>query len=152
MSRHWRLILAVAAFVGWLGYLGYATRTKSRGPFVSHAQAAAARYAVVGEVEIGPDGVPTGRVKVVEALTPNSPAANTTIFVTNLAGAQGFTGPGDYLLLLIDSPFATAGTNPTYSLVGQQRSPGNDLSGVGKPLIYRWNDDVRKQIDKHLRQ
>jgi hypothetical protein len=37
---------------------------------------------------------------------------------------------------------------PACAVVGQQRSPGNDLAGVGKPLIYPWNDDVRKQAEK----
>ena len=35
-----------------------------------------------------------------------------------------------------------------YEVVGQQRSPGYDLSGVGRPMIYRWSDDVRGQVKK----
>jgi hypothetical protein len=37
--------------------------------------------------------------------------------------------------------------HPAFTLVGQQRSPGHDPGGVGKPLVYRWNDDVRKQFE-----
>jgi hypothetical protein len=154
MSRRWRLILAATLFVGWLGYLGYAALTKNRGPVISHAQAAAATHPVVAEVEeIGPDGAPTGRAKVVEALSGDSPAQGTTLFVTNLSAAQGFDGPGQYLLLLVPDtrPRFARPEDPVgapFAVVGQQRSPGNDLYGVGKPLIYRWTDGVRKQYEK----
>jgi hypothetical protein len=70
------------------------------------------------------------------------PAAPTELEVANLPESQGFDGDGDYLLLLRQDP--TGG----FLVVGQQRSPGYELSGVGKPLIYRWSDDVRGQVRK----
>jgi hypothetical protein len=142
MNRRWRLILAALAFVGWLSYLGYAALSKNHGPVISRAQAAAAKYAVVAEVEAGADGVPLKQVKVVRALSENGPKEGTQIDVENLPRAKegGFTGPGEYLLLL---------TEPPYLVVGQQRSPGNNLdSSTGPPLIYPWNDGVRKQFEK----
>jgi hypothetical protein len=145
MSRRWRLILASVAFVGWLSYLGYAALMKNRGPVISRAQAAAAKYAVVADVGVK-DGKPDRKVKVVETLSRNGPANGTEIEVGNLPAATekgGFTGPGEYLLLLTEPPFV---------VVGQQRSPGNDLAGTGPPQVYRWSDDVRKQYEKLPKQ
>jgi hypothetical protein len=140
MSHRWRLILAAVALISWLLYLGYAALTKSRGPILSQAQIAAASHAIVAEVRAGPDGKPEKRVKVDETLSPGKgPKKGTEIEIENLYGAHGFTGPGQYLLLLTDS---------ANLIVGQQRSPGNDLGGAGPPLIYRWSDDVRKQYER----
>jgi hypothetical protein len=138
MIRRWRLILAAVAFIGWLTYLGYAALTKNRGPVISRAQVAAARYDVVAEVNGGPDGKPEKQVTVIETFSKDGPAKGSKIDVENLPRASGFTGPGQYLLFL---------TEPPFTVVGQQRSPGNDLSGVGPPLIYRWSDEVRKQYE-----
>jgi hypothetical protein len=139
MSGRWRLILAAIAFIGWLSYLGYAALTKNRGPVVSHIQVAAAKHAIVAEVNAGPDGKPDQHITVVEALSKDGPAKGSKIDVDNLPRASGFTGSGQYLLLLTDPPFL---------VVGQQRSPGNDLSGVGSPLVYRWSDEVKEQYEK----
>lgn len=137
-SKRIRLIVAAILFIAWLSYLGYAALTKDRGAVISRAQAAAARYYVVAEVIGGPDGKPEKQVKVLESLSNDGPAKESKIEVENLPRASGFTGTGQYLLLLTEAPF---------NVVGQQRSPGNDLSGVGPPLIYRWSDDVRKQYE-----
>jgi hypothetical protein len=139
MSPRWRLILAAVALVGWLGFLGFAAATKSRAPTVSRAQAAAATTAVVAELGANPDGAPTTQATVVERLTKDAPEG--AVEVVNLPDARGFAGPGRYLLLLTME-------RGKYVVVGQQRSPGNDVSGVGKPMIYPWTDDVRKQAEK----
>jgi hypothetical protein len=128
-------------FLAWMGYLGYAALTKSHSPIVSHSQAAAAEVAVVADVEADPDGKPSMKVKVIETLLPGGPPAGTALFVVNLPDARGFEGPGQYLLLLTPDL-------PQYYVVGQLRSPGTDPSNSGKPAIYRWNDDVRKQYEK----
>jgi hypothetical protein len=59
--------------------------------------------------------------------------------VANAGDARGFTGPGKYLLYLAPSPGG-------WLIVGQQRSPGNELNGFGPPLIYPWSDAVREQV------
>jgi len=141
ISKRMRLFVALSLFIAWMGYLGYAALTKSHSPIVSHAQAAAAEVAVVADVEADQDGKPAMKVKVVETLLTGGPQAGTSLFVVNLPDARGFEGPGQYLLLLIPDL-------PQYYVVGQIRSPGNDLANVGKPAIYRWNDDVRKQYEK----
>lgn len=153
MSPRWRLILAAAALGGWLSYLGYAALTKSHGPMVSHIQAAAAKYAVVADVSAGAEGKPSQFVVVAESLGDDVHPPGSRQFVTNISEAQGYDGPGRYLLLLNEDPVVMmlddgGGKVRPHTIVGQQRSPGNDLAGVGKPLIYRWNDDVRKQVEK----
>jgi hypothetical protein len=151
ISKRLRLVVAFALFIGWMCYLGYAALTKSHSPIVSHAQAAAAEVAVVAEVEVSADGKPDMKTKVVEALSPDAPPPGTELYVVNLPEVRGFEGPGQYLLLLLpDNFFRPKNGNvlPPFLVVGQLRSPGNDLSGVGKPAIYRWNEDVRKQYEK----
>jgi hypothetical protein len=141
-SKGLRLIAAVVLFLGWMSYLGYAALTKSRSPIVSHAQAAAATLAVVAEVETDQDGKPSTQAKVVESLTANGPVPGTVLFVPKLSEVRGFNGTGQYLLLL-ESDL------PPFTVVGQLRSPGTpDLTRAGKPTIYRWNDDVRKQYEQ----
>jgi hypothetical protein len=156
MSSRWRLILTAAALVGWLGLLSYTALTKSRSPIVSQAQAAVAHHAVVALVNADAEGKPLPRVRVLETLRNGSPAVDTELYVPNLPEARGFQGTGPYLLLLTEAPrvrqVTIDGTDlPTFALVGPQRSPGYDLVGAGQPLIYQWQDDVRKQFD-HLRQ
>jgi hypothetical protein len=142
-SRRLRLFLAAALFFGWVGWLGYAAAVKSRAPVVSRAQAAVATYVVVADVRVPAGGKLPTRVHVSENLHGTGPPAPTDLEVANLPETQGFDGDGDYLLMLRPDP-ATGG----YAVVGQQRSPGYELSGVGKPMIYRWSDDVRGQVKK----
>ena len=62
--------------------------------------------------------------------------------------AAGYTGPGEYLLLLEPEPGARLDGHPAFAVVGQQRSPGADLEGVGPPAIYKWGPDVRAQAKR----
>lgn len=152
MSHRWRLILAAVLFIGWLSYLGYTALTKNRSPVISRIQAAAAKYAVVAEVSVTAQGKPDPKIKVDESLGPAQLPAGSNQFVTNIADASGFEGPGQYLLFLTEDPshdrIETDGakTRPL-TIVGQQRSPGNDLTGVGPPKVYRWTDGVRRQFE-----
>ncbi len=107
---------------------------------MSHIQAAVASTAVVAELTANPDGTPAPNAVIVNKLWGDAPADG-TIEVLNLTGARGFTGSGQYLLYL-------GSHQGVWLVVGQQRSPGNDLTGVGAPLIYPWTDDVREQAEK----
>jgi hypothetical protein len=153
-SGRLRLLLAAFVFIGWLGYLSYAALTKNRDPIISRVQAAVAKVAIVGEVTAGPDGKPAPEVLVVEALAGGDTEPGSKVTVVNLPDAQGFTGAGRYLLLMTAIPpglvpqHENPDTNRKFSLVGQQRSPGHDLAGVGKPLIYTWTDGMRMQFEK----
>jgi hypothetical protein len=147
MTPRVRLIVAAAAFLGWLGWLGYAALDKNRGPVVSRAQAAAATTPVRATVEAGPDDKPGPKATVVEALAAGGPAAGTAIEVVNLPDATGYTGPGDYLLLLTKAHGAEA-----FRVVGPQPSPGYESNAAaGKPTVYRWSEQVRAQANKLFR-
>jgi hypothetical protein len=164
--------VATALFVGWMSWLSYTALTKSQAPTVSHAQAAAASIPVKAELFAGvaekesfhrrlsPLGgeittvlkaqadKPAFVVTVKEQLTPNGPTKGSQIAVSNLPACSGYTGEGEYLLLLNRDDEATIDGKPSYTIVGQQRSPGADLEGVGPPRIYRWSDDVGKQVQR----
>jgi hypothetical protein len=130
------LIIAAAAFFGWIAWLGFAALKKSHAPIVSHVQAAVATAAVVVELhDTGPKVVIEEKGKLWGSIPPGE------IEVANLPDARGFAGPGKYLLYL----HAPRGM---WLVVGQQRSPGNDLGGVGQPIIYPWSDDVRMQAER----
>jgi hypothetical protein len=135
-----RLLLAAALFLGWLGWLGYAALTKSRGPVVSRAAAAAATHPVVARLTAGEEGEPVTKVEVVKPLRADGPAAGTAVEVANLAAADGYTGAGEYLLLLTE---ARGGDG--YAVAGRQRSPGYEQVGGGRPVIYPWTPEVEAQ-------
>lgn len=164
------LVVTAALFFGWLGWLAVTALTKSHEPVVSHAQAAAAAVPVRARLEAAvPDreslllrATPNGQavtplkgkadkpafvMEVVEQLRPNGPAAGTTIGVSNIDRCAGFTGPGEYLLLLNPDADATIDGRPAYTLIGQQRSPGAELDGA-PPVIYKWGADVGKQVQR----
>jgi hypothetical protein len=165
------LVVSGVLLVGWLGWLGYAALTKSRAPTVSHVQAAVATVAVRAKLTTGNkdtraerrgalgaaalpgvDGKPAFIVTVEEPLSANAPGAGAQIGVANLPGSTGFSGDGDYLLLLARDGENTIDGHPSYYLIGQQRSPGSELGDVGSPLIYRWDektgDDLRQQVKR----
>jgi hypothetical protein len=146
------LIVSGALLVGWLSWLGYTALTKSRTPIVSRAQAAVATVPVRAKLTTGnKDDKPSSIATVVEPLTPNGPAEGSQIIVRNLPECVGYTGEGEYLLLLVRDGDATIDGHPAYILVWQQRSPGSDL--VGPAMVYPWTDktgaDLRQQV-KHL--
>ena len=133
-----RLILAGLMFFGWLSYLGYAALSKSRAPVVSRAQAAGAQVALVASLS-GDDG-PVKAV-MTEPVSDGGPPVGTPLDIVNLDNVDGWSGAGEYLLLLEKQ-------GDRFRVVGQQRSPGYDIGGVGKAHIYRWSDDVRAQAKK----
>jgi hypothetical protein len=156
MNKRLRFILAAALFLGWMSWLGYAALSKNRGPIVSHAQAAGATQAVIADLTDGANGKPSQLVTVVEPLKQGSPVAGSRQFVTNLPQTQGYAGPGRYLLLLTPDPEAVMvreeGTEMRpLQIVGQQRSPGFDLAGVGPQMIYADTPAVRQQAEKLLK-
>jgi len=151
-SRLILLVVAAAAFIGWLSYLSCTALRKNRGPVVSRVQAAAAAHAVVVELSAGPNGKPAPETKIIETFTSGFPAAGTEIYVVNLADATGFEGPGEYLLLLgagaENQVIPIHGKDlPMFSVIGPQRSPGYEVGSDGHPLIYRMSDQVRAQAN-----
>jgi hypothetical protein len=151
------VVAAAALFIGWLLFLSYAALMKPSGPVnsqvVSRAQAAAASTPLAAELVVGPDGNPAPEVKVIEPYNGAAPAAGTELYVLNLSEAKGFEGPGQYLLLLNPDlggrPIPVNGKDlRTYSVVGSLRSPGYEVPGNARPVIYKLNDTVKAQIRK----
>ncbi|MBN9120560.1 MAG: hypothetical protein J0I06_15645 [Planctomycetes bacterium] len=136
------LAATAALFFGWLAWLGYTALTKSREPIVSHAQAALAPVPVVATVTADDKGAPAAKVTVVEPLRPGGPPAKTQLVVANLPAARGFTGAGDYLLLLAPDPLAFQHDGgPVFQLVG----PRPSSSDSDPATIYKWSADVEAQ-------
>jgi hypothetical protein len=142
-----RLFLAASAvaFFGWLAWLSYAALNKSREPIVSRAQAALAPMPVRAKVEADSKGVPAALVTVIEPLQPESPAKDAKILVSNLPAASGFTGTGEYLLLLAPDRLAILPDGSfEYHLVGP-RPTTTDSEPVP---IYPWSPDVAAQAKR----
>lgn len=138
MSRRVFLVAAAAVFFGWLAWLGVAALGKNRGPVVSRAQAAGATHPVVAALTGDP--APDREATVTEPLTPAGPAAGATVAVGRLSEAAGYTGPGEYLLLLTKDA-----TGDGYAVAGRQRSPGYEGGAAEGQVVYRWTPAVRAQ-------
>ncbi len=135
-----RLIAAATLFLGWMAWLSYATLSKSRDPVVSRAQAAGATHAIKAALT-GEGERPKPTVKVIQSIQGDLPP-DAMIEVTDLPIVEGYSGPGDYLVLL-----AKDRTAPTYHVAGLPRSPGYEPTG--RPVIYGWSEDVEAQA-RHL--
>jgi len=87
-------------FVAWMAYLGVQTAKYRHPPvIVSHAQLMNANYDVEAELKTA-DGKVAAEVTVKSVLFANGdrkPGDGATITVQNLAGCDGFTGPGTYI-------------------------------------------------------
>lgn len=133
-----RMLAAALLLVGWLGWLGYAALTKYRGPVVSRAQAAGATAPLVADLTDGEDGRPAEGVVVADAWNRFGPPAGTKLDLPNLPDADGYTGPGRYLLLARQ-------TGPAgYELAVPGRGPGAE-GGLRRPVVYPWTAGVEAQ-------
>lgn len=145
-----RVFLAVSAALlfGWLAWLSYTALTKSRDPIVSRAQAAVATTGVVAKVDADEKGAPVAKVTVVDSLGPGGPPKDAPLEVENMHLARGFTGAGEYLLLLPREPHEVRrGGLPVFLLVGS-RGTGTESD---PPTIYRWTPDVAAQAKRMFR-
>jgi hypothetical protein len=146
------LVVATALLLGWFAWLSYTALTKTpESSIISHAQAAAATVPVV--VNLSEEPKKLGKtVKVVEPLTPIGPKAGTEIQVLNLPDSKGYTGPGDYLLLLEKTDVGDQLPMYLYAIAGQQRSPASDGDSPDAVRIYKWNDAVKAQVKRMFPQ
>jgi hypothetical protein len=144
-----RLVVAAILFLGWLGWLAYAVSQKGSVQIVSRAQLAAATHWVIADVNVGPDGIPLTKVAVKESRFGEKLAG--AIEVKNLGSSatplpvngESRTPPaGEYLL-----PLVKVGEG-VYAIAGLPRSPGYEAQTPQRPVIYPWNDDVKKQVAK----
>ena len=144
-----RLVVAVAMFVGWLGWLAAAVyearHAPDRAALLSRSQLLAADTLVVAEVGIDPDdGLPATSAAVSEVARGASAKPGDTITVLNLKsalppGAEHFPGAGKYLLPLVSD-------GKTYRIAGLARSPGYEPTAGPRPRVYPWTDDTRAQL------
>jgi hypothetical protein len=121
--------------LGWFAWLSYTALTKSHEPIVPPVQAAAAQVAVRATVEIDEKGAPSMQATVVEWLR-GPQAASEKILVVNLSTAHGFTGKGDYLLLLAQE------FPGVYHVLGARGTFGTESD---PPTIYPWGPGVVAQ-------
>jgi len=137
-----RFGVALAIFVGWLGWLALAVAKKGDTYPVSRAQLTNATHLVAARLTLGDDGL-TVEAAVVESLRGElTRDAKPTIL--NLANAivVGGTAPksgGIYLLALQYD-------GKTFRIAGLPRSPGTDPADPPRPLIYAWDDGTRAQV------
>lgn len=143
-----RLVLAAAAFLGWIGWLGYAVSQSGRTAVVSRAQIVGATHGVVAEVTVDGEGLPGETATVKESVLGPALPAGSTIAVLNLrsalpAGAKEIS-PGTYLLFLV-------GDGKSYRIVGTPASPGYEPAAAARPAIYPWTPETRSQIQSLLK-
>ncbi|CAN5253801.1 hypothetical protein BH11PLA2_BH11PLA2_30490 [soil metagenome] len=143
-----RLIVALALFLGWLAWLGWAVSQKGTVQIVSRAQLAAATHWVIVEVKAGEDGIPNSKVNVKQVVfgdpitgeieVKNLPSSATPVPVK---GDSRTPPPGEYLVALVKI------TDGLYRIAGLPRSPGYEAQFPERAVIYPWTDDVKKQIE-----
>lgn len=146
-----RLVVAAAAFLGWLGWLGHAVLNKGTVQIVSRAQLTAATYLVVADVTTA-NNLPAPAVTVKQVLrSPAGEAVPATLTVRNLpkaatplpAAGESRTPPaGEYLLPLVRDADG-------FAVAGLPRSPGYDgAPDPERPIVYPWAADVQAQLRK----
>jgi hypothetical protein len=151
MTRRRPLLLAVSAllFAGWVGWLGYLAFTTSRPEVLSRPQFLASQLDIVAEVK-GDAEHPESQVTVKEVLwkageVQNPPDTEATLDIVNLPHvypADGWTGPGLYLLALTFDPLTNR-----YRIAPVLHSPGLSRSH-DRPRVYHATKPVLEQYDK----
>ena len=140
-----RLIVAAALFGGWMLWLALAVLDKGKVDPVSRAQLTEANILVTAEVVAGPDGKPSGKVKIAKRISTAGPVEGSEIEVANLPQAvvpdKGFPGTGIYLLPLVTRD------NLIFSIAGLPRSPGYEaITNPPHPRIYPWTEATQAQL------
>jgi hypothetical protein len=145
MSRNrMALIIAAAAFLGWMIFLGSkAWQYRNPPVIVSRAQLLASEYDVVADVAADPTdpAKPALNVTVQEVLysadANAAPKKGQTITVQNLASGIGFHGAGAYVLPL-------SKRNGLYYLAVPPVDPG--VPKTFDPRLYPATEEVRRQF------
>lgn len=138
-----RLILATAAFAGWLGFLGYLALGQSKPIVLSRSQLLVATHVVKVEVALEGDGKPPRKVIVKESFG-KQPIAEAEITIDNikearLPGGKPLAMGGTYLL-----PLERIGLT-NYRLVGSPSGQSQEPAGR-LFTVYPWNPEVERQL------
>ncbi len=139
------LLLAAAAFTGWIGWLAYLAATASRPTVLSRPQILLAAYDVLAEVRAGNDG-PAPEVTIQEVYWPAGDPAKlqgrlVKVYDLPRTAEDGWKGPGLYLLPL------TRVDDQAYQVVAVPPSPGYRQ---GQHLIYPITEQNRRQVETQL--
>jgi hypothetical protein len=150
MTRRRPLLLAVSAllFAGWVGWLGYLALTTSRPEVLARPQFLGAQLDIIAEVTAGDAAAADATVTVKQVLwraqeVDPVPKVGASIDVANLprvSAADGWTGPGLYLLALIRDPAIPGG----FRIAPVLHSPGLSR-GHDRPRIYHATKSVLEQ-------
>jgi hypothetical protein len=152
-AARWRLGLAAAGFLAWIGWLAYLAATTTHPVVLSRPQFLQADYYVIAEVGEA-SGHPDPRVAVLQLYSaPKKPGKTLKhILVQNLsqmAKENGWDGPGRYILPL---EVKSSGPGPdTFVVARIPRSPGYPSRSTDSPArerIYPDNPETRGQLDK----
>jgi hypothetical protein len=135
-----RLAVAAALFIAWLAWLAYLVLTASHPITLSRPQLLVSSLDAIARVDdvSGPES----KVTIKEVYWPNDNRAQAlegkTIVVSNLAEAEGWSGPGDYLLPLMTD------WKELYTVASTPPSPG--YARGGRPRIYPANAQTLEQL------
>jgi hypothetical protein len=140
-----RLAIAVAAFVAWIGWLAIAVFSNGKVPVVSRAQLTAATCLVVADIALDDQALPKDSITVSAVISGGDTKVGGQFTVGNLsksiaAGRYATPMPGPHLI-----PLAKA-ADGSWKVAGLPPSPGYQVVDPDRPLIYPWNDDVKKQM------
>lgn len=140
-----RLAIAVAAFVAWIGWLAIAVFSNGKVPVVSRAQLTAATCLVVADIALDDQTLPKDSITVSAVVSGDGAKAGDQITVHNLsksiaAGRYATPLPGPHLI-----PLAKA-ADGSWKVAGLPPSPGYQIMDPDRPLVYPWNEDVKKQM------
>ena len=131
-----RLILAVALFAAWIGWLARLALTGSRPVVLSQPQFLVSNLDVIAQI----DSPTAQEVQVVRVHWPparRDQFESKKLPVSNLSECSGWTGPGPYILALTAD--GTPRVTPT------PPSPG--YSGLGRPRIYPLTPETEQQLE-----
>jgi hypothetical protein len=136
-----RLVIALLALFAWIGYIAYQALNYGRFPVVSHSQLLISTLDVIADVTADDQGRPSAKVHVLEVHWPKrqKDLAGQDIQVVNLPVADGFHGPGRYIL-----PLVAGNDAGTYFVAGLPPSPGFNREAF---FIYPDLPVTRKQLE-----
>ena len=137
------LAIAVLLFGGWLAYLGVTALSNKKPVVVSRVQLALSQYDVEVDLTARAEGLPKHVTvkRVIWAVDANKPVGE--INVPNLPSAQGYVGPGIYVLSLIrdGQDFRLAG-------IPSNLDPASPTRDPLPPRIYPNSSEVMRQWDQ----
>jgi hypothetical protein len=138
MRARLRLMIAALAFTGWIAWLAYLAATAVRPIVLSRPQFLVSTLDVIAEVGGDPQKPDSAVIIKKVHWPPKDPKLPDKITITNLGTCDGWQGPGEYILPLVQD-----GEN--FLVVAIPPSPG--YSGLEHPRIYLANPEARHQLE-----